>query len=71
MPEWVYMLISLGILVGLGYFGWKMYQKEELRKREKEQMKHDLKWSSRRREKEQMKHEYRIKKAQMLHKRKR
>ena len=42
MPDWVTWIILLGMIVGFGYVAWKMYQKEEFRKREKEQMKHEL-----------------------------
>jgi hypothetical protein len=65
MPEVFYMIICLGLVVGGGFFLWKTYKAEELRKREEEQRKHELKMSRPRlkQEKAQMRHEQKMAKT--------
>jgi len=68
MPEELYMLVTLGVMAGLGCIFWKMYKMENIRKREKIQMKHELKMLRHKptikarlnKEKAQMKHELKM-----------
>jgi len=43
MPEWIYAVVTIGIVAGLGFFLWKHKQMEDRRKREDAQMKHEQK----------------------------
>gem|GEM_PF-3568766 len=68
MPEWVGILIFLGVTLVIWYFVWKMHQIEERRKKEKEQMEHELKIklhkptikANLKLEKARMKHEFKM-----------
>ena len=68
MPEWVGILIFLGVTLVIWYFVWKMHQIEERRKSEKERMKQELKMQKHRPtikanlklEKARMKHEFKM-----------
>jgi len=55
MPEWVAMILVVGMVVGMGFLMWKMHVAKEQREREKEQLK---------REKERMQHELNMKKIE-------
>ena len=68
MPDVFYMLIGLGIIVGVGYFIWKMKMMENQRKIEEAKMKYEYKLKKHKptikahskKEKAQMKHEFKM-----------
>jgi uncharacterized protein HemX len=70
MPDVVYMVLIIAMIVGFGYFAWIMKKKEDERKDKQAQMKHERKMNNRnarKREHAQLKHELEMAKVQTSH----